>query len=423
MIAICVFIIDKSLFWWYNILTAKICPHERKHKMSEIKPQNAGLLLGRGLEFFHHDSEPEWGYVKPQRDTFAVLHPENEQAGGKYPLYVVFHSAGHDVYSCIGCTWAKGNHDIYHAPAGMFALYLDCRANSLTGTDWWWGGIDAHGDGDPAKGGQSLQPVEKRVMATIDWVMENYPIDRERVYAVGNSMGGSGALGIAMRRGDIFAAVKVNVPAGVRHFADRCGLDGEAPETLPEMPLLVDYSAQNDGWSEGHGILYRGMREKKYALIGYWGNFGHANNNEVMEKENDLIHSFDIFTVKKNEAYPVFTNASTDDADPWEQDIKSTAAGQVNSFFRWRVLEDSADIFRIELRLLRQDEWKSRVEFPLESTADVSLRRLQRFAKEGDLSWSFGGAFGKAEVAPDGRVDIGRLTITTEPVELVLKHN
>ena len=87
------------------------------------------------------------------------------------------------------------------------------------------------------------------------------------------------------------------------------------------------------------------------------------------------------------------------------------------------MLEDSADIFRIELRLFRQDEWKSRVEFPLESTADVSLRRLQRFVKEDDLSWSFGGAGGKAEVAPDGRVDIGRLTITTEPVELVLTRN
>lgn len=392
--------------------------------MSEIKPQNDGRLLGRRLEFFHHTSEPEWGYAKEQSDTFAVLHPENETEDAKYPLYVVFHSAGHDVYSCIGCTWAKGNHDIYHAPTGMFAVYLDCRANSTVGTDWWWGGIDAHGEGDSSKKGTSLQPVEKRVMSTIEWVMENYPIDIDRVYAVGNSMGGSGALGVAMRRGDIFAAVKVNVPAGVRHFADRCCLDTEAPAgfSIPEPPVLVDYSAQNDTWSAGHEVLYRGMRAKKYAFFGYWGNFGHANNNEIIERENDLVHSFDIFTVKKNEAYPVFTDASTDDGDPWENDITSTAAGQVNSFFRWKVIEDSEKALRVELRLLRQDEWKSRVAFPTESEADVSMRRLQKFGKDGgEFRWSFGGKTGAASKGSDGLVHIGKLKITNEPTVLVLE--
>ena len=52
------------------------------------------------------------------------------------PLYVVLHSAGHDVHSCLACTTKVGNHDIYHSPPDFFALYVDCKANK---GDWWWG--------------------------------------------------------------------------------------------------------------------------------------------------------------------------------------------------------------------------------------------------------------------------------------------
>lgn len=388
----------------------------------KLTPEKDGILLGRRLEFFHHNTMPEWGYAADQTDTYALLHPKNEIEGVRYPLYVVFHSAGHDVYSTIGCTWAEGNHDIYHAPEDMYALYLDCRANEKN--DWWWGGINAHGEGDPSRSGTELQPVEKRCIATIEHIIETCPIDTERVYAVGNSMGGSGALGIAMRRGDIFAAVKVNVPAGVRHFADRCCLDTVAPDgfRIPDPPVLVDYSAQNDGWSDGHEVLYRGMREKRYALLGYWGNFGHANNNSVMEKENDLIHSFDIFSVRKSAPYPVFTNATTDDKNPWENDRSVTTSGQVNSFFRWENGIDGERELSMTLRLLREDEWKSRVTFPDSSTADVTIRRAYNFRPNpGEtINWKYGTAHGTVTADSEGLVTIERLTITKTPETLTL---
>ena len=52
------------------------------------------------------------------------MHPKEMKGGGKVPLYVVLHSAGHDVHSCLKCTTTIGNHDIYHAPADFFAVYL-----------------------------------------------------------------------------------------------------------------------------------------------------------------------------------------------------------------------------------------------------------------------------------------------------------
>ena len=178
-------------------------------KRTMISPRKDGLLHGRRLEFFHHEALKEWN-TPGQMDSFALIHPRRKKR--KTPLYVVLHSAGHDLYSCIGCSVFKNNHDIYRTPEDFFGLYLDCRAHEST--DFWWGGINAKGDGAPERKVQ-VQNVEKRVYATIEWVMTRYPVDPERVYICGNSMGGSGALGLGMCRGDLFAAVKVNVPAGV----------------------------------------------------------------------------------------------------------------------------------------------------------------------------------------------------------------
>jgi hypothetical protein len=86
--------------------------------------------------------------------------------------------------------------------------------------------------------------------------------------------------------------------------------------TLPDPPIVIDYSGQNDGWSKGHDGFYAAMSNRKYPLIMYWGPFGHANNHANILKVNDLINSFDWLSVKKNEAYPVFTNTSTNDPLP-----------------------------------------------------------------------------------------------------------
>ena len=44
-------------------------------------------------------------------------------------------------------------------------------------------------------------------------------------------------------------------------------------------------------------------------------------------KVNDLINSFDWLSVKKNEAYPVFTDASTNDPLPWPDQLADKKVG------------------------------------------------------------------------------------------------
>ena len=368
------------------------------------------VFTGRKLETFQHGIKKEWGYSGPQRDTFLVLHPR--QARPNAPLYVVLHSAGHDVHSCLACTATVGNHDIYRSPEDFFALYLDCRANH---GDWWWGSEKYKGP--------EVGPTEKRVIDTVKWVIKQYGIDQNRVYLCGNSMGGSGTLGIGLRFGDVFAAIKANVPAKVEHVSSRMYFPPRtvpADVTLPDPPVVIDYSAQNDRWSQGHDGFVKAMNERKYAIFFYWGPFGHANNHEKIMKVNDLINSFDWLSVKKNEAYPAFTNASTNDPLPWPDQVADKRPGQVNAFFRWKNLRDTPDAIEMSLFLVKPSELKTRFTIPAEATADVTLRRQQKLqAAPGEtLRWTFGTASGEVRADAAGRISIPRLKITAEPQTL-----
>ena len=379
----------------------------------------ASAINGREMETFQHGVKPEWGYAAPQQDTFIVMHPVTDRQNA--PLYVVLHSAGHDAFSCVKCTKTVGNHDIYRSPDDHYALYVDCRKNM---GDWWWGGMH-RGDAGLTKknsGGDPV-PVEKRVMDTVKWVIKKYGIDPNRVYLSGNSMGGSGALGIGLRNGDVFAAIKANVPAGIEHVSHRMVFPPQpVPENskLPEPPVCVDYSAQNDGWSVGHDLFVKAMNDRKYALYFYWGPFGHANNSAQIMKVNDLIDSFDWLGVRKNEPYAAFTNASCNTKLPWPDDLKNPAPGQVNAFFRWKNTSDTADKVGMSLFLVSATELKTKFEIPKEATADVTLRRLQYFqlTPGAPFKWAFGAAKGEGKADAHGLITIAGLKIASEPAML-----
>jgi hypothetical protein len=372
--------------------------------------EKESVFTGRKLESFKHGTRKQWGYAAPQRDTFLVLYPQQARPGT--PLYVVLHSAGHDVHSCLDCTTTVGNHDIYHSPSDFFALYLDCRANR---GDWWWG-IESYKSPE-------VGPTEKRVIDTVKWTIKQYGIDANRVYLSGCSMGGSGTLGIGMRHGDIFAAIKANVPAGVEHVSSRMYFPPKtipAGVILPDPPIVVDYSAQNDGWSKGHEDFVRAMNERKYPLFFYWGPFGHDHSNERILKVNDLINSFDWLSVRKNEAYPVFTNASTNEPLPWPSNLGDKKSGQVNAFFRWKDVRETQVAAEISLYLIKPSELKTTFSIPKEATADVSLRRLQtlRVTPGEKVRWTFGTGSGEAQADATGCITVPRLKIAAEPATL-----
>ena len=161
------------------------------------------------------------------------------------------------------------------------------------------------------------------------------------------------------------------------------------------------------------------MNERKYALFMYWGPFGHANNHENILKVNDLINSFDWLSVKKNEAYPAFTNAGGNNKIPWPDNLKEKAPGQVNAFFRWKNRIDSKD--KVEMSLFLAD-LKTTFEIPKQATADVSLRRVQNLGvKPGEtLKWTYGTAKGDVRADAEGILTIPGLTMAATPETLTV---
>ncbi|MBQ9371489.1 MAG: hypothetical protein IJU03_04800 [Thermoguttaceae bacterium] len=416
-----------------DVIFARYCAridavaNARDEKNLAPKLTDAEIFNERQTERFVHDSLPQWGAKNPeQSDYFYIVFPKTGPAEGR-PLYVVLHSAGHSAKTALDCTLTVGNHDIYTVPDDFYGIFVDCYDNK--DTDWWWGGRRADepeiNDSNRERATGELQPVEKRVRDEIAWAIETYKIDANRVYLCGNSMGGSGTLGLGFANGDLFAAVKANVPAGVWHAYDRLQLGEEnAPARVADPPVVFDYSAPNDHWSDYHEALVEGVEKRKYAYVLYWGNFGHENNDEKVLKVNDLFKTFDWTSIRKDEAYPAFTNASCDSPLAWPDRRDDAPAGQRGAYFRWTVVDDSESKFEIELRLASKEELNSTIfEIPTAATADVSLRRLQNFVVEpnAEISWRFGDASGKVKADRNGLVTIPQLTVETNGKTLRLE--
>ena len=464
----------------------------------EFNPQKYGptqMSAKRPVYWFRHFDDPKWGRTydfslgkgaELTPDWFGVMKPVDGDHAGR-PLVVALHGRGGGAKGF--CAIALGSKDsVYNVPEDAYGLTLDCRENALN--DFWWGAMPPATKEAGMKIGGLLcnwsqayanfingaammgelnvgptdepfkyhtmsclewchkgePPVVKRVLETIEWACLKYGIDRNCIYLVGNSMGGQGALAIGLTHGEIFAAINANVPATIWYpcsrlgFVDVHGKDVDAAGytwNFADPPVVVDWSGSDDAWSRDHDVMYRNMDRFKLQYMGWWGPYGHCGSVKKVREVNPDALSFDIFSVKKNEAYPVFSAASANSALPWPQ--KSWAAadgtggksvggvetakgkivprdgsdlvGQWNGHLRWEVVEDTKKAFRVRL-------WTDN---GAKITADVSMRRLQAFDQTKGGRWSFGGKSGKLDYNARLRTaTVPQLAITGEKEELRL---
>lgn len=330
-----------------------------------VKQGEESIVEGRKVVRFEHESLKEWGYAEPQKDYFYVVYPtvSAKDTKEKAPLRVYLHSAGGS-----GMSELSGSIRRMHESDSFYGLCLDCQGNQSN--DWWWGYESIKKTPEQFK--SQPYPTEKRVLATIAWVVSEFNIDPNRIYLNGISMGGSGSLGIGLCRGDIFAAISVTVPAGADHALFR--MNGTQ---YPDPPPLFNFSSQNDTWSSNQSELIDYCKKQRYFLAFSWGPLGHINDRT---KFNPMVAEFPWLSLRKNEAYPVFTNASSDNIYPGFQNLTAPdQSGQINGCFRWKNLTDTPDRFVMELRLVRKEELTTPIETPIEAEADVTLRRLQNF--------------------------------------------
>jgi hypothetical protein len=386
--------------------------------MPKVQLMGEKTISGRKVLRYEHESHSDWAYPIPQRDYFNVL--PSVQATKKVPLRVILHGAGKsgDKATVSGLI-NKEKEMHFYGGEEFCVLYLDCLDNKKT--DWWWGYHLAKNSGNTYK--TELTPTEKRLLATIEWVVKKYDIDRNRIYLSGVSMGGSGSLGLGLCRGDIFAAINVAVPAGVQHMLLRM-----QNTTYPDPPPVVNYSSHIDKWSKDQEEFLDYAKKHKLLYIYKWGLFGHTTQ---VRKTDSVVNEFPWLEIVKNAAYPVFFGATTNQTYPGfgKKNIPDQQ-GQINGYFRWKNLEDSSDDFRMELRLVTKKELEKSLETPATTTVDVTLRRLQRFKvnQKSKFKWSM--VRGKevlqiGEVHPDkqGLITIQGLVIESKPATLVIKRN
>ena len=97
-----------------------------------------------------------------------------------------------------------------------------------------WGAIIVSPDA-PGRSWAS-ETSERGVMAVVDWVLERYAVDRERVLVTGFSMGGRGTWYIASRHADLFTAA---IPMAARTADDEA-------EQVGDMPVFIIHAREDE---------------------------------------------------------------------------------------------------------------------------------------------------------------------------------
>jgi len=416
---------------------------------------------GRKIERYVHGPREQWGYspnldgmwefpacretghFQQNHNSFYLVSPKNPRPGA--PMCVVLHSANRTAYDYMAYQHLgrkiDGGDDpatvATRSPDDFYALYL-----SSTNGEWYGWSARRY----DKKKLNVPSPAEKRFLDTIEWVVTRYGIDRNRIYLCGVSMGGCGTLGLGMPHGDVFAAIRPQVPAGTEYAAACMGgfppaPPADAPQAerdtwlknisavgLPDPPVILDFSAQNDNWCKTQPALLAAAQAGHLPLVVSWGLFGHTTFTSHVAKYPicDAALAFPWFEIRRNEAYPVFTNASSDQHCPWLGDGKNVdESGQINAYFRWKAQSDAATGITMQLWLAHPAVANPPANMPNASTADITLRRLRNFKVQPGATYAWrltrdGRPVASGTVVPDvaNLLTIPRVTVTTAPAEL-----
>jgi predicted peptidase len=167
-----------------------------------------------------------------KRLLYRLLRPA--EVGGKRPLVVMLHGAGErgcDNRKQLAWFWDARKPRVLGRPefaaAGAFVAVPQCP----DGQQW----VDV-----PWSGGCYASPAASEslglTLALIDSLPKEFPIDPDRVYAVGMSMGGFGVFDAAQRRPDLFAALVSVCGAG----------DPARARDIAHVPVWAFHGDQDD---------------------------------------------------------------------------------------------------------------------------------------------------------------------------------
>jgi len=401
----------------------------------------------------------------------AVI-PDAASETNKLPVRVFLHGFG-------GAPYTGGAGD-------QFRIYPADPDNT-----YWWG---------RSEGTSSPNYTQRRVLHLVEWLLHHYPgADSERVYVTGPSMGGAGSAELGILQARHFSHVESTIgqmiarnhrPSRIRQLS---GLWGSPEDNLDSDGIGVwdrqdltralrdEFDAQNQFIYTKHGkddptihfgAVTRESPQTMYSFydavqayrIGHfivWDEGGHGSadprlgNNWWDDGWNRAKD--DITYLKRNLAFPAFSNSSADDdpgdgssngrqtwddtrgysgsvATPGDTGWNGDLAGAKNRYLRWdsRAIVDTWKRFEIPLRAKVDTSGTPPSDgYPppgekyfgqLPILADVTLRRIQAFHCQPlePLTWVFGTQTGIIRATDDGTVTIPQLEFGTDFKTLIL---
>lgn len=213
--------------------------------------------------FSRHQEYSKCEYVDSDENVipYRMLVPDSLKDGCKYPLVLFLHGAGergddNEKQLLHGASIFSNPVNTARYPA--FVIFPQCKERSWTGT------VDER----VFMPGASVPPEsreEEMVMKLLEDVIDNNPVDTDRIYIVGISMGGIAAYDLVCRYPDIFAAAvpicgAVNperLPAAknVKFMI----FHGEMDEEIPVICGREAYKALNSVGAEVDYIEFSGV--------------------------------------------------------------------------------------------------------------------------------------------------------------------
>lgn len=323
----------------------------------------------------------------------------------------------------------------------------DAHARKFPHIETWWFGTNSRINSATGRaGGVAENYTERWVLHILDWVIDRYRADRNRVYASGTSMG-SGALRLAFANPEKFAAVDVLVPfvdmsytsgsednsrrllaalggtktplANGGTLADRVNLVEFVQQAKGDLPFTIARVGRNDTsvfWRRKPDF-FRAMEKAKQGLLVTWDPGDHVTAGRKplpgFPDFRDVVWLTRRFAL--NRSFPALTGCSLNEDFGDGSPETGTPSGFINRGIDWDVIADEDD--RYELRLVG-----ALPEMKIPFHADVTPRRLQKFTARPDEKFlavntgSDGAEVSRQEIAADkhGLLTVPAFAITSQ---------
>ncbi|EIP99610.1 hypothetical protein OpiT1DRAFT_04134 [Opitutaceae bacterium TAV1] len=332
----------------------------------------------------------------------------------------------------------------------------DSYERKFRNVETFWYGTNSRIDSREArKEGMAVNYTHRWLLRMLDWVIQSYGADANRVYASGTSMGTAVQL-LAVANPGRFASVDVLVPfvdwsyaqggesnarrllgvcgpmttptPGGAPFADKVNLVKMISGTKDDLPFMILRTGRNDRsvfWRR-KPAYFRAMNERRNGILASWDQGAHTTAGREIVPAFPAFRDVSWYAQRfaLNRSYPAISDCNLNDDYGDGDSTSGSPTGFINRGIDWEVLADEPARYRIRFFCTLET-----TRFPV--TFSVTPRRVQNFSlaqgvgivvRNEDAS---GKVISESRIAADntGRVTIPGFSVTSREGNILTLQN